>query len=379
MELNFLFVILFVTYHWWQLEKPKNRLKTLPFLLAQFWPQYRMLKLIYKGYIRKDPRWRYEQTIIQENIMGVEPFIESIPQYYWFTYLWKSTLGCIGPAGKDYVNPLGMVAFITSVLSAGYGLTNFLRVGPLKIIPNRPASGFGHLSFWLVFLTNLSSLIARGLLITVTVTTNDPMVLGNLGLGIFTSLMFLPQLFLAVMSLLITTGFKLQDTLGLVAKFPAVALMPVFTPFTFGPDTFSCRWGGRQGNKMRLHYGFTVLNLFLTAIGFFCCFYLDADWMTSNKDYAIHSDEAWMYIRSIFSVVSCGLFLLAAILTITIILTGKMTCCEEKIKPKRRSRAIDSLLANPRSKNDREASQEDTPENPEAILLGDKCVQDKSR
>ena len=47
---------LFVTYHWWQLEKPKDRLKTLPFLLAQVWPQYRMVKLIHKGYKKKHPK-----------------------------------------------------------------------------------------------------------------------------------------------------------------------------------------------------------------------------------------------------------------------------------------------------------------------------------
>ena len=47
---------LFVTYHWWKMEKPKDRLKTLPFLLAQVWPQYRMVKLIHKGYNKKHPK-----------------------------------------------------------------------------------------------------------------------------------------------------------------------------------------------------------------------------------------------------------------------------------------------------------------------------------
>ena len=47
---------LFVTYHWWKMEKPRDRLKTLPFLLAQVWPQYRVVKLIHKGYKKKHPK-----------------------------------------------------------------------------------------------------------------------------------------------------------------------------------------------------------------------------------------------------------------------------------------------------------------------------------
>ena len=201
-----------------------------------------MLKLIYKGFIRKDPRWRDEQTIIQENIMGVEPFIESVPQCFWYLYLWVSSRGCIGPINGTHVNPMGTVAFTTSVPCAGYGLTNFLRVGPLKTIPNKPASGFGHLSFWLVFLTNLFRLIAKGVLMVWCVNI-EPYRAKFLRLGTFASLALLPHFLLAVLSLLITTGFKLLDALNLVAKFPGVALMPVFTPFTLGPDTFSCRYG----------------------------------------------------------------------------------------------------------------------------------------
>ena len=53
---------LFATYHWWQLEKPKNRLRTLPFLLLQVWPQFRVMRLIFTGYIKKDSQWREEQT-----------------------------------------------------------------------------------------------------------------------------------------------------------------------------------------------------------------------------------------------------------------------------------------------------------------------------
>ena len=60
--------------------------------------------------------------------------------------LWKGT------------SPLGVTVVLTSLISASYGITNFLRVGPLKVVPHQPASGFGHLSFFLIFLTSICSL-----------------------------------------------------------------------------------------------------------------------------------------------------------------------------------------------------------------------------
>ena len=156
---------LFATYHWWQLEKPNNRLKTLPFLLLQVWPQFRVMRLIYAGYIKKDSKWVEEQTETQETILCMEPFIESVPQVLWLTYLWDETK-CVGPTvgPKGEIDPLGLVTYVTSILSASYGLTNFLRVGPLKIIPEKPVSGYGHLSFYLIIFGNASSLILRGLI-----------------------------------------------------------------------------------------------------------------------------------------------------------------------------------------------------------------------
>ena len=76
-----------------------------------------------------------------------------------------------------------------------------------------------------------------------------------------------------------------------------------------------------------------------------------------------------VYIKPIhyYSMVCC--LFLVAILTITLILTDKIICCAEKIKPKRRSRDIDSLLISGRSTTHREASQEVTADDTEAIAL----------
>ena len=88
----------FTICHWWQLEDPKGnvgRTKTLPLLLFQVWPQFRMLRLIYLGFWKKDPKWKKERQLLHENIVSLEPFLESVPQSLWVVYLKLSTY-CFG-------------------------------------------------------------------------------------------------------------------------------------------------------------------------------------------------------------------------------------------------------------------------------------------
>lgn len=338
-----------VAFHWWQLEKPRNRLKTSFLLLAQLWPQYRIVKLIRKGYYINHPKhkeWRDEEAVLLENITGVEPFIESVPQAFWMLYLWTVTT-CMGPGrfigwrSKEtglFWEFVSTVAFITSVLSASYGLTNFLRIGPLKIIP-----GFGHLSFrplslltnafTNVFLTNLFSLVSRGLLMAMMLL--DPSM--PFSMEIFVSVTFMPQFLLALSSLLITTQFKPLVTLKLVFKFPALLLMPMFTPYTFGPD--------EQPNKLRLHHGFTALNLILTGIGILSIIVvallmgkgidLPPDWQDGDSGL-----ERLRFLILTMGTLILILFLGAAYLTINLIR-------REKVNPERRARDLDELLSNP--------------------------------
>ena len=144
-------------------EGGSGRLKTLPLLLCQVWPQYRMIRILYLGLVRKSPQWRREQKVMLENVSGVEPFIESVPQCLWVLSLGSLTRGCVGlsvgwgsfyPKRDDTI----ILVYATSVVSASYGVSNFLRVGPLKVIPNQPASGLGHPSFYIVFFSVSCSL-----------------------------------------------------------------------------------------------------------------------------------------------------------------------------------------------------------------------------
>ena len=49
-----------VTTQWFRTEtkEKRNKLKTLPLLIFQIYPQWRALRVLYYARIKKDPRWR---------------------------------------------------------------------------------------------------------------------------------------------------------------------------------------------------------------------------------------------------------------------------------------------------------------------------------
>ena len=49
-----------VTTQWFKTEtkEMRNKLKTLPLLILQFYPQWRALRVLYYAKIKKDPRWQ---------------------------------------------------------------------------------------------------------------------------------------------------------------------------------------------------------------------------------------------------------------------------------------------------------------------------------
>ena len=63
------FSFLFTLSHWWKLEGNwKKRLMSLPFLLLQCWPQYRMARILYLGLWKKDKMWRSEKETMERNV-----------------------------------------------------------------------------------------------------------------------------------------------------------------------------------------------------------------------------------------------------------------------------------------------------------------------
>ena len=64
--------IFFTFPHWWMLEdNRKKKIFTLPLLLIQCWPQYRMLRILYLSLCKKDKRWKNEKEIIERDISSL--------------------------------------------------------------------------------------------------------------------------------------------------------------------------------------------------------------------------------------------------------------------------------------------------------------------
>ena len=71
-------------HHWFHFEKVENggigRLKTLPLLCCQLWPQFRYGRLLYMGLVLKDSKWRREKEFLDKELASAEPLVESMWQ-----------------------------------------------------------------------------------------------------------------------------------------------------------------------------------------------------------------------------------------------------------------------------------------------------------
>ena len=57
--------------HWWKNERSiKHKLLTLPFLILQFWPQYRVFRILWLKYIKKNVEWSVEELRIIKGTIG---------------------------------------------------------------------------------------------------------------------------------------------------------------------------------------------------------------------------------------------------------------------------------------------------------------------
>ena len=127
-----------------------------------------------------------------------------------------------------------------------------------------------------------------------------------------------------------------------IVRYPAIVLMPVFTPFTFGPASWKC--GAKNAGKLTLNYGLTVCNLVVSTLGILCSGYL----RVSQAD----SDVT----RTVFYL-SIGTQGVAVICTYLLIMTDLVTSCPGWCKPKRTQRDVGSLLNDCPSRSDENLSE----------------------
>ena len=63
--------MIFLLPQWWIFEKEtsiRNRIWTFLLVLILFWPQWKMLQILYMGLFKKDPDWKKEKEKLIRNI-----------------------------------------------------------------------------------------------------------------------------------------------------------------------------------------------------------------------------------------------------------------------------------------------------------------------
>ena len=119
-----------------------------------------------------------------------EPFLESIPQVFILVSImvrsdWQREV-------LDTQDPLFWVTFVTSVITASFGIARFLKNGPCKLVPSDgPLGGFGQFSFLLLMLNIVLSLCAKGCLFALAV---DKQKKFHLGVITWLCSAFIPQM-----------------------------------------------------------------------------------------------------------------------------------------------------------------------------------------
>ena len=66
---------LFTLPHWWKMEKNIcKRIITFPLVILLFYPQYKMIQVLYLGLWKKDGDWPKQKALIEKNVSGIGEF-----------------------------------------------------------------------------------------------------------------------------------------------------------------------------------------------------------------------------------------------------------------------------------------------------------------
>ena len=81
-----LLTMLFILPHWWHNEKKTplgNKIFTFALVLLQFYPQWKMLNVIYIGFWKKDANWKEEKENLLRNVGGLGKFLKNMYSYLY--------------------------------------------------------------------------------------------------------------------------------------------------------------------------------------------------------------------------------------------------------------------------------------------------------
>jgi len=236
--------------HWLKAEKTsERRWKTLPLLLLQVWPQYRVIKLLFKD--RNDQqKYHAKKEQYDKNITTLEPYVEAIPTVLLLLAMKFRYSDLFFGNEKNFLGIPKTIMFWTSVsisvFSGSLGMAKFLKLGPCQIVPSQKI----HCGFFFVFITMGTTLVAKGYVfafslnptgdwrsleynINETVEAYDYNTHYTTTIFIWISSSVLPQFILAMVVFIKTCGFR--NTIKLVWQYPAMILTPLFSFWTMGP------------------------------------------------------------------------------------------------------------------------------------------------
>jgi len=257
----------------------EQKLKTLPWLLLFFYPQYKAMRIIYLWW-KNDQSWTEEKLQLERDIVSVEPFVEAVPQVFVqltilafsFDEQRSDVYGIINPSGRMF-----LASFTISVLSATLGIAKFLKTGHCQLVPNE-FYGCGFISTMLI---TLISLLMKGaqFYFFIRVQSNLPT-----GIMIWIGLFIFPHIIYALILMVISVGWK-KTFSELVPRSPGFLIMPALTCFTFGPVNFKSSGQG------------------------FCCYGGDSFDHFESREFGLSFDLSWINIG-----ISCLTILLSPLL-----------------------------------------------------------------
>ena len=214
------------------------------------------VKLIMK--IKRNPARAPEYKRSYFQFLGsTELFIEAIPTVLVQTVILndESSILIHGDFGPTFF----YLTFITSLLSASFGLAKTLKLGICSMMGNGGSfDGLLTCKFLMALLSCGYVLVLKDFMVAMIISSVDSFHTNTLTQGEASGLcvgLFLPQLLLAIWS----SGGATKSSLNMISQHPSIILLPMFTFFTFAKMDTSCC--GKRDVRVRFSYLYTCLNM----------------------------------------------------------------------------------------------------------------------
>ena len=208
---------------------------------------------------------------MDRDVAEMEVFVEAVPTTMVMTFLMVRAVFSRNREERFFIKGapgsrhefMFFFSFVTSVLSASFGLAKSLKVGPCRVLAEGGAlGGLATPRFLLLSLTCGASLVGKGA--AVGVAGGDygcaHAGLGPAGLLLTMATIFLPGSLLA----LATTSHS--SSLTSFLRHPSLLLLPTFTCFTFASNI---KWCSKKEKEVELKFSMkaTAMNLLITLVG----------------------------------------------------------------------------------------------------------------